>query len=74
MDQENKSNKKYSWELLDTSTLMLPEELITYHLYRYEKALNSKRNNDVNKENQILSGYLQEDKKKEVEVETCFQK
>jgi len=74
MNQENKTEKNYPWELLDASTLLLPEEIITYHLYRYEMAQKNKRSGELSKETQILSNYIQNNKKKEMEVEECFQK
>ncbi len=69
-------NKKdnYPWENLDTAMLFLPEELLIYHLYRYEQARKKDQLKEMKKEAQYINTYAEELGVKKVEEETCFQK
>lgn len=47
----------YSWESLDTTTLILPTELLTYYLYKYGLDTKSKKENLENEDASLISYY-----------------
>ena len=47
----------YSWESLDTTTLILPTELLTYYLYKYEIDMKMKKGNIQNEDANLISYY-----------------
>lgn len=50
---------KYPWESLDTFTLMLPEELLTYYLKKYEEDVKDKRESEANKDLILINEYME---------------
>lgn len=63
---------RFSWAPLDTSTLMMPIELLVYHLYRYEQNKDAK-SKQKEKDLQILKTYLIE-YEKESSVKECLKR
>lgn len=72
MNTEKKNT--YPWETLDTTTLMLPEEIIAYHLYKLKEEERRKRDRGVRENRVIISSYLKRIAKEKEENQTCFQK
>ncbi len=71
MDREKK--KEYPWETLDTTTIIVPIELLTYHTFKYieDKSMTTPKQKE--KDLEIVSFYYRREKMKELEVEKCFQ-
>ncbi len=68
---EEKKNK-FPWDTLETVSLMLPVELLIYHIYRYE--LNKRaRPKLAESDLQILKTYLNQ-YEKESSVRECLKK
>lgn len=72
MNREKKNN--FPWETLDTTAFMMPEELLTYHLFRLFSEKKDKREKGVKENLSLLSSYLQRESSKKEEIERCFQK
>lgn len=70
MNLDKKDN--YPWETLDTTSLMNPEELMTYHLYKLSLTRGNKKEEKNNR--QWIAGYLQKTSQKKEESIKCFQK
>lgn len=70
MTIEKKDN--YPWETLDTTSLMNPEELLAYHLYKQSLTQGNKKEEKNNR--QLIAGYLQRISPKKEESTRCFQK
>lgn len=66
MEQEKKNN--FPWETLDTTTIMNPDELLSYLLYMLSLRKNNKRLMTT------LASYAVRDAKKKEETSKCFQK
>lgn len=62
----------YPWEALDTTSLMNPEELLTYHLYKLSIMRGNKKEEKNNR--RLIAGYLQKISLKKEESSRCFQK
>lgn len=60
----------YPWELLNSTVLMLPEEVLCYHVYKYEYFINTNCNKEALKELEILKSYISK-KKCESEGKGC---
>lgn len=64
---------KYPWELLDTTTIMNPLEILAYHTFLYKEC---KKNMGVKQKEEdlaIISSYLVQEKMKKLEVGKCLQ-
>lgn len=62
---------KYPWELLSTSTLMQPFEILAYHIYKYEYYKNQNSSREATQELKIIASYT---KQLEGEKEVCLKK
>ncbi len=71
MNEEKKD--KFPWEMMDTTTLMLPEELLAYHLYRLNEEKKTKREKGIKDQTALVSSYRAREIEKE-EKSPCFQK
>ena len=63
----------YPWELLDATTIMIPTELIAYHLRKYEIYLKEKKLKEAKKEIEVIKSYLSKEQTKG-EREVCLKK
>ena len=64
-------NNKYPWELIDTTNLMIPSEILVYHLYRYERLVKNKQIKEAIKEAEIIKSYIDKENK-ESEEKACL--
>lgn len=64
---------KYSWEMLDNTSLMLPEEIICYHIYKYEYLIGVGKKKESKKELAIIKKYIKTERL-ESEAKECLMK
>ncbi len=62
---EEKKNK-FPWDTLETFILMMPIEVLTYHVYKYNDKTSKKASET---DLQIIKSYLYEQKKEKSESE-----
>ena len=72
MNKEKKDH--FPWETMDTTTLMIPEELITYHICRLEEDLDSKREKGIKENRAIIVSYLNMISPKKEDESPCSQR
>lgn len=66
--------KDFPWETMDTIVLMMPEELIAYHLYRLKKENDHKKEKGILENRALLASYIGREKREKEEKSRCFQK
>ncbi len=71
MDREK---NEFPWETMDTTVLMMPEELLAYHLYRLKLEETRKREKQIVNNRKTIVSYLVREKIEKEEKSRCFQK
>lgn len=66
--------EQFPWETMDTTTLMVPEEIITYHICRLEEEQSAKREKGIKENRAIVSSYLNKISPKKEDDLPCSQR